>query len=265
MKKYLILTLAAALALCAFVGCSFSGAGKVQVIPSEEPAKTPEPEEAESQGLSDDQIQELIREGIVPEEAQQEDDDLTFYDYGKVKDALDRYNDKLICNTLILPDNEVLVQIENTNDVTVPMVGISLYFPDAGTQEERQFYQIAPGGVIVIPLEGTEGKLPRAVAADTYVSMNQNNYTDIRASLAIEEKTDEKGSELTITNNADKPCRRMSVTIKFLNSTGVAYAQEKSLETAIAPGQNTVLDFEVPDDVEEGFESVEYIVNEAVG
>ena len=268
MKRIMIMSLAVLLSACVFTACSYPGSGKMQVIPSDPPAeKTPQPEDAENdQGLSEDQIQELIREGIVPEDAENEEGDLTFYDNEKINEALDQYSQRMECTTQVLASNDMLVRVKNANDIVIPKVVVSLI---ASGAEERQeeFYQVLPGGVIVIPVERGSGELPPAVAAEATVSLNENGYTNIADSISISQQETETGVDFTIRNQSDRPCLMFSVTAEFWDESGVIYAQEKRNDGEIAPGASIGLSFCLPEDMKEqgiSYTKVECVVNQAV-
>ena len=62
------------------------------------PSAPEEPSESSGESpLTDDEISELIREGIVPEDAAQKSSGAAVYDERKVQDSIEKYRERVEC------------------------------------------------------------------------------------------------------------------------------------------------------------------------
>ncbi|MEG1584612.1 MAG: hypothetical protein RR361_06135, partial [Anaerovorax sp.] len=67
--------------------------------------------------------------------------------------------------------------------------------------------------------------------------------------------------------DAEQSCKSLSVTLKFLDESGVVYAQLKETNEPIEPGESVTLQFSLPQELlKEGVlcEHFEYVVNQAI-
>lgn len=253
--------------------CALPEPGKVQVISSAKPSESvpSAPEEpSESSGespLTDDEISELIREGIVPEDAAQKSSGAAVYDERKVQDSIEKYRERVECTSTIIAGNNMIIQVKNTNDIAIPKMVVELSSPDMSQKQDLVFYQVGAGRSIVIPIEKKPDELPPAMDASVNVFMTANEYSDITDQINIQSEQTEEGIKLTVQNNAQQVCRMFSVTVKFADDTGIVYAQMKQTDTPIEAGGSAELAFGLSEELKEAgvtFNRIEYVINQAV-
>ena len=272
MKKILIMSMSMLMIVYTLSACALPDPGKVQIIASAQPSESapssaPEPSESSTQPLTDDEINELIQEGIIPEDAATESDGGEVYDERKVQDSIEKYREQIKCTSTIITGNNMIVQVKNANDIAIPKVVVSLCSPDTAQKYELVFYQVSAGRNIVIPIEKKPNELPPAVDTEVSVFMTANEYSDITDRINVEIEQTEEGAALNIQNNADRECRLLSITVKFANDTEIVYAQMKQNEGAIEAGGSAQLLFELPEELkeqEQPYNHIEYVINQAV-
>ena len=186
-------------------------------------------------------MQELVEEGIVPEAAVKQEDGDAVYDEQEVGRALQEYADRISCSPTMISGNNMIIEVRNGNDVTIPMVTVHVNYPDG--EKTYNFYQFAPGGTIIVPVEKDDGDLPPAVTASVSVTMNANSRTDISDSLAVEESMTDTSYTLTITNHSSFACQNISVTALFSDDSGIICAQTASSDETVLSGKSTQLTF----------------------
>lgn len=288
MKKFVMLTAVVLVTALGITACAMPSIGKMEIIGTPEPAEAAAGE-AESQAAASDQseeaaapaeepsadasstldqqqVQELVDEGIVPRDALKEEGGAAVYDEQEINNALQKYADRIICQTTMISGNNMIVQVQNGNDVTIPVVTVHVNYPEG--EKLYDFYQFSPGGEIVVPVEKGSGDLPPAVSANVSVTMNTNQYTDISKELTIEESSTETEYTLTITNSSPLACQKVSATALFADDSGIICARMASLASTIAPGGTATLTFPFPETMTEegkGFTGVSYRINEAIG
>ncbi len=286
MKKLVALAAVVFAAAACMTACavSISDMGKIEIVSTPEPAETaagtaveegmeaaspaeePAAEEAASPSLDQQQMQELVEEGIVPEAAVKQEDGDAVYDEQEVGRALQEYADRISCSPTMISGNNMIIEVRNGNDVTIPMVTVHVNYPDG--EKTYNFYQFAPGGTIIVPVEKDDGDLPPAVTASVSVTMNANSRTDISDSLAVEESMTDTSYTLTITNHSSFACQNISVTALFSDDSGIICAQTASSDETVLSGKSTQLTFTLPEKLTEKgvtFTKASYCINEAVG
>lgn len=284
MKKMVVLTVVLLVSAIGFTACSVPNMGKMEIInavkeatgTAEAPA-APEaadsaaapsavPSAEASSALNDAEMQELIDEGIVPEDVVSEEDGNTVYNKQEINDVLKKYTKRIDCKTTVINGNNMIVQVKNNNDVTIPKLTVHVNYPSG--EKVYDFCQIPSGGQIVIPVEKGNGDLPPAVSADASVSMNSNEYVGLSSNLNVVESKTKTSYTLTLTNTADRACKKLNVAVLFSNDSGVICALTASAPGEIAPGASTTLTFTLPQsliDAGLSFTGASYVINEAVG
>ncbi|WP_066685603.1 hypothetical protein [Christensenella intestinihominis] len=289
MKKFVVLTAVLLVTALGVTACAVPSMGKLEIVGTPEPAEAAageaegeaesadqseeaaaapakEPSEEAAPTLDQQQVQELVEDGIVPKDAVKEEDGNSVYDEQEVNNALQKYVDRISCKTTMISGNNMIVQVQNGNDVTIPLVTVHVNYPEG--EKPYDFYQFVPGGQIIIPVEKGSGELPPAVTASVSVSMNANQYTDISQDLTMAENSTGTEYRLTITNSSTLVCQKISATVLFSDDSGIICAQMTSSENTIAPGRTVTLTFALPESMTaEGktFTSASYQINEAIG
>ncbi len=298
MKKMVLLIAVLCAAAVGFTACSFfPNAGEIEIIKSSLDAAQKQGEEKQSdgnetetaptqegadgedaaqetqaavdpeptEGMSGSEVEALVEEGIVPKEAMNSENGETTYDNQIITDTLQKYADNIVCKTIMIGGNNVMVQAVNNNDVTIPKATICITISDQ--EQSYDFYQMKAGAEILIPIEKGKGELPPAVSAKAAVSMAANEYTDISDRMEITPSQTDKEFSLSVKNNSDKPCRKLSITAKLYEGSTIIYAELSRKEDGIPPGASAVLKFSLPDakGKENGrFDKAEYVLNEAL-
>ena len=288
MKKFVVLTAVLLVTALGITACAVPSMGKLEIVGTSEPAEAvaggtegeaesadqseaaaapaEEPSAEATSTLDQQQMQELVEEGIVPKEAAKEEDGASVYDEQEINNALQKYADRISCKTTMISGNNMIVQVQNGNDVTIPVVTVHVNYPEG--EKPYDFYQFSPGSQIIVPVEKGSGDLPPAVTASISVTMNANQYTDISKDLAVAENSTDTEYTLTITNSSTLVCQRISATALFSDDSGIICAQMTSSETTIGPGRTATLTFSLPESMTaEGktFTTASYQINEAIG
>ncbi len=197
MKKLVALAAVLFAAAACMTACavSISDMGKVEIVSTPEPAEAAveaadeagagedssaeesAAEESAAPSLGQQQMQELVEEGIVPEAAVKQEDGTSVYDEQEINRALQEYADRISCSPTMISGNNMIIEVRNGNDVTIPTVTVHVNYPSG--EKTYDFCQFAPGGTIIVPVEKDDGDLPPAVTASVSVTMNANSRTDI--------------------------------------------------------------------------------------
>ncbi|MEA5003562.1 MAG: hypothetical protein VB081_08695, partial [Christensenella sp.] len=106
MKKILVIMIGALTLVCTLSACALPNAGKIQVISSPEPAPSapeasPPPSDEAGEALTDDEIGELIEEGVVPQDAASAEEGGTKYDEKKAQATIEEYRERIECTSTI--------------------------------------------------------------------------------------------------------------------------------------------------------------------
>lgn len=286
MKKLVVLTAVLLVSAIGFTACAVPNIGKMEIInaakekaagaeqapaeqndaPAADAGEGAEAAPQETAALNDAEMQELIDEGIVPKEAAQGQDGNKVYNQQEINDAIKKYTERIECKTTVIGGNNMIVQVKNNNDITIPKLTVHVYYPEG--EKAYDFCQTPAGRQIVIPVEKGEGDLPPAVSADVSVSMNSNEYVDLLPMLNITENKTNSSYMLTIANAADRACRKLSITVLFSDDSGVICALSSTAPDSIAAGASTTFTFTLPQslvDAGAAFTTASYTVNEALG
>lgn len=270
MKKILVVMIGALTLICTLNACALPHPGEVQVISSPEPSpEDPSPSPTYSdeavEPLTDDEIGELIEEGVIPQDTAGAESGDTKYDEEKAQALIEAYRENVECTATILTGNNMIVQVKNKNNVTIPKLTITLGLPEG--KHELIFYQVGAGRDISIPIEKKRNELPPAVDTKVSVSMAANGHLDMIDKINVSIEQHGEDVRLAIQNGAEQTCAMLSITVKFLNGIDMVYAQMQEIESPIEPGGETSFTFSLPEDLkEEGvtFDRIEYALNQAV-
>ncbi|MEG1584613.1 MAG: hypothetical protein RR361_06140, partial [Anaerovorax sp.] len=157
-----------------------------QSVPTEEPREE----------LSDDAIKDMVQDGILPQDMVEENGEAIVYDHQKLENLMEQYRDNVKCTSTIIAGNNMVIQVENANDFTIPKIVVRLSSPDTDQKQDMIFYQVRSQGKIVIPIEKKPDELPPAVVAEAIAFMTENDYRDIADRLTIVEQPTDMGLEL---------------------------------------------------------------------
>lgn len=272
MKKILVVMIGAFTLICTLNACALPNAGKVQVIASPEPAgtaSTPEVSSAPSgegeetpDGAGKPAAESTEAQGAATEENGSSD---ILHDEKETQAQAEEYGKGVMCTSTIIAGNNMIVQVRNTNEITIPKVTVALNSPE--DSHELVFYQVSAGKSISIPIEKKPNELPPAVNAEASVSMEENEYVDITKQVSVSVEQVDGGAQLTVSNGAAQACKLLNITVKFANNTDIVYAQMRELQEPIGPGESVVLSFLLPQELKDGgtaFDRVEYVLNQAV-
>lgn len=284
MKKLIALTAVLVSASALMTSCSMPNVGKIEIV------NTPAPVEAEAgdtaaEGASEENTVLSPETTSSAEEAavSSSEDQVQAAPASSEEDAggkagfsaaseqipessSQQYADLIQCRPTMISGNNMIIEVQNENEVPIPMVTVHVHYPDQ--EKSYNFYQFAPGGTIIVPVEKGDGDLPPAVTADISVSMDTGTRMDLSKDIAVSESLTDTAYTLTLTNNSGFACQNISVTALFANDSGIVYAQMASANETILSGKSTQITIPFPETMlNQGitFTKASYCINEAIG